>query len=110
MSDKELLSAIGEMIEGSVVPIKEDINQIKGEMAQLKGELAQLKGEMAQLKGEFSLLRGEVAQFRAEQENIKAAVLSNGDAISHLEKEFGNMVAVIKSNCFDIELLKTKVS
>lgn len=80
MSDKELLSAISDIVEAKLEPIKQDIHGLKEEVGSLKEDVSGLKEEVGSLKEDVSGLKEDVSGL---QKNV-GSLTSRMDS---LEKE-----------------------
>ena len=80
MSDKELLSAISDIVEAKLEPVKQDIHGLKEDVSGLKEEVGSLKEDVSGLKEEVGSLKEDVSTL---QKNV-GSLTSRMDS---LEKE-----------------------
>lgn len=80
MSDKELLSAISDIVEAKLEPVKQDIHGLKEDVSGLKEEVGSLKEDVSGLQEEVGNIKEDVSTL---QKNV-GSLTSRMDS---LEKE-----------------------
>lgn len=61
MSDKELLSAISDIVEAKLEPVKQDIHGLKEDVSGLKEEVGSLKEDVSGLQEEVGNIKEDVS-------------------------------------------------
>lgn len=74
MSSQELLSALSEMLDQKLQPIKADIAELKAEMQEVKTDIAELKEDVAKLKTEMQVVKTDIAELKTEMQTVKRDV------------------------------------
>ena len=87
MSDKELLSAISDIVEAKLEPVKQDIHGLKEEVGRLKEDVSGLKEEAGSLKEDVSGLKEEVGSLKEDVSTLQKNVGSLTSRMDSLEKE-----------------------
>ena len=87
MSDKELLSAISDIVEAKLEPVKQDIHGLKEEVGSLKEDVSGLKEEVGSLKEDVSGLKEEVGSLKEDVSTLQKNVGSLTSRMDSLEKE-----------------------
>lgn len=77
MSDQELLSAISDIVEAKVEPIKQDIHSLKEEVSGLKEEVSVLKEDVSGLKEDVSDLQKNVGSLTSRMDSLEKEVKRN---------------------------------
>ena len=60
MSDQELLSAISNIVEAKIEPLKQDIRSLKEDVSSLKEDVSGLKKDVSDLKKDVNSLTGRM--------------------------------------------------
>lgn len=87
MSNEELLSAISDIVEAKLEPIKQDIHGLKEEVGSLKEDVSVLKEEVGSLKEDVSVLKEEVGNIKEDVSGLQKNVGSLTSRMDSLEKE-----------------------
>lgn len=77
MSNEELLSAISDIVEAKLEPIKQDIHGLKEEVGSLKEDVSVLKEEVGSLKEDVSGLQKKVGSLASRMDSLEKEVRQN---------------------------------
>ena len=107
MTDKEVLSALSNMLE----PIKEDIQELKGDVQKLKEDVQVLKEDVQELEGSvrkleegYREIKGKVIRIELNQENVILPRLQT------IESCYTSTYRRYKESVEDYETIKQDVS
>lgn len=83
MSDQELLSAISDIVEAKVEPIKQDIRSLKEEVSGLKEEVSVLKEDVSDLQKNVGSLTSRMDSL--EKEVKRNSILLENEVLPRLQ-------------------------
>ena len=83
MSDQELLSAISDIVEEKIEPLKQDIKGLKEDVSGLKGDVSGLKGDVNGLKGNVNGLKKDVNSLTSRMDSLEKEVRRNSILIEN---------------------------
>jgi chromosome segregation ATPase len=74
--DKELLKALGDLLDEKLNPIKDDLNVLKDDVKLLKDDVKLLKDDVKLLKDDVKLLKDDVKLLKTQQEESNSILRS----------------------------------
>ena len=74
MEERELLQAIGEIMDQKIEPIHQDISELKTDVSELKADVSGLKTDVSGLKTDVSGLKTDVSELKTGQETLRQDV------------------------------------
>ena len=78
MTDKELLSALSDMLDTKLTPIREDLEGLKVEAGEIKADVIQLKQDVAELRDITNLLNIRVGNLEEDVAVLKILLIQTG--------------------------------
>lgn len=88
MTDKELLSALSDMLDTKLTPIREDLEGLKAETGEIKADVDGIKAEVGGLKAEVGGLKAEVIQLKQDVAELRDITNLLNIRVGNLEKDF----------------------
>ena len=97
MSDQELLSAISNIVEEKIEPLKQDIRSLKEDVSVLKEDVSVLKEDVSVLKEDVSGLKEDVSVLKEDVSGLKKDVNSLTGRMDSLEKKVDSLTGRMDS-------------
>ncbi len=108
MSSQELLSALSEMLDQKLQPIKADIAELKAEMREVKTDIAELKAEMQEVKTDVAELKAEMWEVKTDVAELKAEMREVKTDIAELKTEMQTAKRNIAELKASVELVEIR--
>lgn len=90
--NKEILSAISNLLDEKLNPIKEDISGLKEDVSGLKKDVSGLKKDVSSLKEDVSGLKKDVSDLKEDVSSLKKDV----KYIKIQQKEHGRILSILE--------------
>ena len=90
MTDHELLSALSDMMDTKLKPIKDDIKILQDDMKIVKGEIKSMKGDIINMKADIKGLQKDMITVKADIKGLK-------DKMEHVENKL-NIISIMHEN------------
>lgn len=109
MSDQELLSAISDIVEAKLEPIKQDIRGLREDVSVLKEKVGNLEEDVSILKEKVSNLEEDVSILKEKVGGLEEKVGSLISRMDSLESRMGSLESRMDSLESRMDLLESRM-
>ncbi len=108
MIDKDMLEAIGQLMDARLAPMQEDIRTLKDDVQSLKTDSSRMTGDIQSLKADSSRMAGDIQSLKADNVRLidlekKVGLILEGQA--GMNEKFAKLDTVAE----DVEEIKLTV-
>ena len=108
MIDKDMLEAIGQLMDARLAPMQEDIRTLKDDVQALKTDSSRMTGDIQSLKADSSRMAGDIQSLKADNVRLidlekKVGLILEGQA--GMNEKFAKLDTVAE----DVEEIKLTV-
>lgn len=108
MIDKDMLEAIGQLMDARLAPMQEDIRTLKDDVQSLKTDSSRMTGDIQSLKADSSRMAGDIQSLKADNVRLidlekKVGLILEGQA--GMNEKFAKLDTVAE----DVEEVKLTV-
>jgi len=92
MIDKDMLEAIGQLMDARLAPMQEDIRTLKDDVQSLKTDSSRMTGDIQSLKADSSRMAGDIQSLKADSSRMAGDIQSlkaDNVRLIDLEKKVG---------------------
>lgn len=107
--DRELLKALGELLDEKLGDIKSDVSSLKSDVSSLKSNVSSLKSDVSDLKSNVSDLKSDIETLKVDVGLIKTQQKEHGVILRILEDKANTNKAEHDKLSNDINHLSGKV-
>ncbi|NFF64896.1 hypothetical protein [Clostridium sporogenes] len=111
--DKEILSALGALLDEKLNPIKEDISGVKKDVSGLKGDVSSLKEDVKYIKIQqeeqgkiLRVLEDKAITNKAEHDKLSNDIIQLSGKVENMRKDLATVEVVTARNMENIAQLK----
>ncbi len=76
MIDKDMLEAIGQLMDARLAPMQEDIRTLKDDVQSLKTDSSRMTGDIQSLKADSSRMAGDIQSLKADSSRMAGDIQS----------------------------------